>query len=64
MRCLDCELNICPECISTDQHTGHKIKSLKFLLNEAQLKMSNTKLELNKYNAKILKCQENMTKLK
>jgi len=64
MKCLTCNLNIWTECISSETHIEHKIKSLKFLFEEAKSSVLNAKLELNIYHDKVLKSKDNLTTLK
>ena len=64
MKCLTCQTNICTECISSDKHIGHKIKSLKFLLEEAKQKVIHTKDELQKYLDKVVGTQDKLKQLK
>lgn len=60
MKCKTCDLNICTECVSTDQHIGHQIKSLKFMIEEAKLKVLNAKDELNNYIEKLEKSKTDL----
>ena len=64
MKWLTWDANIWTEWVSSDDHIGHKIKSLKFMHDQAKENLEHTKEQLEKYQAEMEKAQEKITELK
>lgn len=64
MKCLTWDWNIWTECVSSDQHIGHTIKSLKHLHEQAKHNLILSKEQLEKYEIEINKTQDKITGFK
>jgi len=51
--CIECEENICEDCIDSDLHCGHQLRSLKYIFNQIREKCIGERKKLQTLQEKI-----------
>lgn len=52
--CIECKENICEDCIDNDLHCGHKLRSLKYIFNQAREKGIEESKKLQTHQEKLI----------